>query len=378
MPSDATLIFTSAGFICLGILVGIIFLADAWHLPNPGRDGVSIPLRQSPKMRGLVYVISGGIIPTLKDIIANIFDKSNTTPAGFALVIYTLAFSVTVLLGLGFLALYAFLVARVYLYTVQPNASKRRLSVLALPYVTTIIRRGDAAFNEQLDTISHLSKDLISQRDNAVEFLTGVFTALVRNNVNHISGSQAFITFIERYLQAFIQKFLEPSRELRNYRACIYVLNRDKSQLVFLTGVSPSHVRHSREPLNVKSSLAGWTISNPGEAHIYIRGRQQSNDEQVLPFEEDQRSRNSFFKSVIVCAVQSLRETQTNAPVSMVLCIDCSRGADSTFSKYDEKGFIKKLILFLSIIIATAQASMSVSNDDIHNWLEQQASQKTQ
>lgn len=373
MFTNGALLLTSLVFAALGILVGIIFLADAWHTPRESNDGITVPLHKSPKMRGLIYVIGAGIIPTLKDLFTSVFSRSdNSIPVGFALLVYTITFALTVLIGLVLLGVYSLIVTLTYLSEAKPNASRRRLFGLALPYVTTALRRGDFAFKQQLQEISFLSRELISQRDDSVEFLTGVFTALVNNNIKHISGTEPFIKFVEKYLQVFIQKFLEPSRRINHYRACIYLMNEDRSQLIFLTGISPPHSRHSQDPLSTNQSLAGWAIRYPGETHIHIRGRKQINDEQVLPFEEDEGKKNYFFKSVIVCAIQPLKEDQITSP-SMVLCIDCSKGFDSAFSKHDEYSFIKKLVLFLSVIFATAQASMSVSDDDLRLWLKQQA-----
>jgi len=378
MPNDGTLLFTSSAFVALGILVGIIFLADAWHTPKEPVDGAVLPLNKSPKMRGLIYAISGGIIPTLKDLFTSIFSHSKeSVPTGFALVIYTFTFALTVLIGLLLLSIYSFSVARTYLAEAKPNASMRKLSTLALPYVITALRRGDHAFKQQLNEIALLSKELITQRDDSVEFLTGVFIALVNGNINHVNGTESFIRFTEKYLQVFIQKFLEPSKNINHYRACLYITDTGKSRLAFLTGISPSHARHSREPLSFNQSLAGWAIRYPEETYIYVRGRKQANDAQVLPFEEDDKKSHAFFKSVIICAIRPLGDESITSP-NMVLCIDCSRGFDSAFSKHDEYSFIKKMILFLSVVLATAQVSMGVSDDNLREWLDRQTRENNQ
>jgi hypothetical protein len=367
MPSVNNLLITNLAFILLGILVGMIFLADAWSTPRESSDGVTVPLRSSPKMRGLVYVISGGIIPSAKDILTSLVKQDKTVVPAAALVIYTLSFSLTVLIGLLILSLYAFIVAYTYLGEAKPNATRTRLFALALPYVITALRRGDFAFKQQLQEISLLSQELIRQRDNSVEFLTGAFTALVRGNINNVSGIDEFIQFSEKYLQVFIQQFLEQKGELENYRACIYF--RDTERLVFLAGVSPFEARHSREPLSLNLSLAGWALQRPDEAHIHIRGRNQARNGQIVPFEGAERT-SYFFKSVISCAIKPLNNSSSQS--SMVLCIDCSRGSDNAFTKNDEYDFIKKLVLFLAVIIATAKASMSVSDSAIKEWIDRQ------
>ena len=370
MLPDETLLVTSLAFILLGILVGVIFLADAWHTPKESIDGVAVPFNKSPKMRGLLYAVSAGIIPSAKDLLTNLFNHSkNTTAPAVALVIYTLSFSLTVLIGLLFLGLYAFVVAYAYLGEAKPNTTRTRLAALALPYVITALRRGDFAFKQQLQEISLLSKELIRQRDNSVEFLTGSFTALVKNNINHIDGIDEFIRFAEKYLQVFIQQFLEPKKELEKYRACIYFKNIEQRRLVFLAGVSPFREKHSRDPLSLEHSLAGWALDNPDEAHIYIHGKRQNRNGQSVPFEGVER-KSYFFKSVIACAIKPLNNS-TSQP-SMVLCIDCSRGPDNAFTRHDEYDFIKKLVLFLAVIVATAKASMSVSDDDIKEWIDRE------
>ena len=366
-------------FSILGFVVGIIYVSDAWNAPT---DNSNNPIHKSPKIRGLVYVTGAGLIPGLKDL-SKFFPNGSQTPesgssTGLSIVAYTIAFGITVVLGLSILAWYAFLVSRAHISQSQPNIPSKRVSIMALPYVSTALRRGDYAFTEGLREISALSVTLTQQRDDSVEFLTGVFTALVSGNINQVSGTQEFINFTEKNLQIFIQTFLEPSRQLDKYRACIYYLDRSNDidryngHLLFLAGVSPFDSKHSRDSLSLDESFAGWVIQRPGKVHTYNHGGRQSRGQQELPF-EDKKNRVRY-ESVVSCAVQPLKKIGESHPPIMVLCLDCSESEDNIFKRYDGRSFIEKMVLFLSVIVATAQASMGVSSTDINEWIRQSSS----
>lgn len=55
---------TEWAYALLGVLVGIIFVLDGWRSPPDSAQS----LRQSPKLRGLLFVLGAGVIPVTQTL----------------------------------------------------------------------------------------------------------------------------------------------------------------------------------------------------------------------------------------------------------------------------------------------------------------------
>jgi|GEM_PF-3371627 len=358
-------------FALLGILFGSIFVLDGWYDSPNKRDASEHPnpLRASPKFLGLGYVLRAGVLPVLTDLVRLLGYRSDGQP-GLAIAIYSLFVAITALFCIILLSLYSFVVAYSKIQVIAPEQKFLQKAAQALPFVSIALQQGNESFLERLNYISmleDLAYEYKLQRDKSIDFLTGVFDRLVKNNIRHVSGVEAFIEFVRRYLEVFIQEFFEYDSSLGHYRASLYFLTSNSApqpnNLIFICGHSHWSCRHSGRPLSIDESFAGYAIRNPGKIHVYINNGDESGE---IPFEA--RQNEVRYNTIIASAIQPLRPPGNDLDHSrMVLCIDSDNYEFNLF-KVDEE-FLTKMTLFFAVMIATAQASMSVQDQDLEAFL---------
>ncbi|WP_036477992.1 hypothetical protein [Myxosarcina sp. GI1] len=347
----------------LGILLGIIFVTDGWRSPSERDSGF---LDKSPKLRGLVAIIGGGVIPTVTDFLRILSEGSNDISSNLALSIYTLFVVSTILVGLLVLIVYSFIVAYNALLESGINKNFFKLAIKSLPYVVIAFQSGNDRFKYEIDKISQVSivlnqqKEISEkQRDSAVSFLIGVFTALVDNNVKHIAGAVNFIRFIEKYFTIFVELFLENSSTLKYHRISLYCRDENDDKLYFVAGINPWNNLHTKDPLSLQDSFAGWALTHPQQVNIWTPSSPNN-----IPFEK--REVTSKYKFIAACAVLPIDSITGATKPKMVLCIDTVKDTiDCLNENSPYRDFTRKMIIFLSIVVATAQSSMEVSEQDL-------------
>jgi hypothetical protein len=308
-------------FALFGILFGAIFVIDGWRSPIQSESASATPnlLLVSPKFLGLAYVIGAGVLPVLTDLVRAIGFGNDAQP-GLAIAIYSLFVAISAIIGIIFLSLYSFLVAYSKIRAIAPDQPFLQKSFQALPFVSIALQRGNEAFLERLHYMSileELAKEFKDQRDDSIDFLTGVFDRLVKNNTRHIQGVDAFIEFVRKYLEIFVQEFFEYDVNSGHYRGSLYFLTSDSfpspSSLQFICGYSHWSCTHSRQPLELEKSFAGYALKNPGQIHVYVNG---SDESQRLPFEA--RNNHVRYNTVIASAVQPLRPSSSTRVVHFI------------------------------------------------------------
>lgn len=204
---------TEWAYALLGVLVGIIFILDGWRSP-PDPAG---SLRQSPKLRGLLFVLGAGIIPVIQTLTAD-------DPEVLAL--YSLCFVASTLLLLFFLTLYAVVVAFGHLQETHPEQKRARVLVKALPLAALALQDGLPSFQARLDNL--VVRTLIGQRNWAIDFQLGYLEALVQRFLEREPKrpvpTRTFIAFADQFLAMVLTNILEGARVLENYRASLYFL----------------------------------------------------------------------------------------------------------------------------------------------------------
>jgi hypothetical protein len=234
-----------------------------------------------------------------------------------------------------------------------------------LPYVVVAFQSGNDEFRNEINKISQFSillneqKHILEkQRDHAVSFLTGVFTALVDNNVKKIDGSANFVRFVEKYFTIFVELFLENSSILQYHRISLYCLDKTNDKLYFIAGISPWNNLHTKNSLSLRKSFAGWALAHPQRVNIWTTSTPSD-----IPFEK--KDITSSYKCIAACAVLPL-ESNGNIRPRMVICIDSvNETIDYLNNQSEYTDFQRKMVIFLSTVVATAQGSMGVTEEQL-------------
>jgi hypothetical protein len=363
LPIDELIQISAALF---GLIFGVIFLSDGWYATSeePGFLG------NSPKIRGLLFLLGGSIIPILTDL----FSPAGSDARGYATVVYAIVLGFTTFIGVLILALYAFMVSANRIHDLVPSRRRLKICVDALPFAFIAVRKGSTRFYEELNSEYSRIRKLRRQREDTLTLFTGIYNAMVQNNIRHISGVEDFAKFVTSYLKYFLEDFLvEYSDEHIVYRACIYFHDRDNKieddgdkKLYFFVGVDPKRrTTFSKSAFDIENSFAGWVLRNSTHGsliHSSIRGEFNEFDGEAIPFQA--RTPTGPYKSVVAYAIQPLIRRNNSQP-RMVLCIDCSTKDLGVFSEFSEdKEYIESVIPFLCAAFATAQASMDVSSSE--------------
>jgi hypothetical protein len=348
--------YSTLSFALLGVLFGIIFVSDGW-LSYQGSDQ---SFARSPKVRGILYILGGGVIPVIREL-----TQETTKVKTNSITIYTFFVTVSILFILLVLCLYAFLISFKRLRKVNFGDSLLETIIEALPFVTVALQEGNKKFNEEIE--NRLVPKNIKQRNDVMEFLSSAYNDLCtynndlrKTNADSLMKCQEFANFIAHYLEEFIDIFLDSSKV--NYRACVYYLDKDANQLLFLAGFSPQISPYTREKLPVEDSLAGYAIKNPYIAHLFYTDKRSNS----LPFYVKRNPRR--YNSVVSCAIKH-PEINENSLAKMALCIDCIYGKSNSFIDFE---YISRMIVILSIVFANAQVLMSIDNEGIEQYIKNQ------
>ncbi|NET61427.1 MAG: hypothetical protein F6K47_36475 [Symploca sp. SIO2E6] len=333
-------------FALLGFLFGIIFVSDGW-LSYQGQDQSFL---KSPKVRGLIFILGGGVISLLRELTqeANI-DKSS------AISVYTLCVTLSIFLGLFVLVLYAALVSFKRLREVSREESLIETAIEVLPFMAIAIQEGNKKFIAELE--QQLIPENIQQRNDLIEFTAGAYNNLCEYHFKDLKGCQNLEKFIKEYLKEFIRIFLDDS--LINYRACLYFLDKDQDKLLFFTGYTTLTTPYSRKDLSNKDSLAGYAIGDPFVVHFYPTSQANSS----LPFAH--RGNRKRYKTVAVCAVEHPTLHNRSFP-KMALCVDCIH---RRFKAFGDVGYISNIMVILSIIFANALTLMDIDDEAIKQYI---------
>lgn len=363
LPIDE-LIQISAGL--FGLIFGVIFLSDGWYA-TAEESGF---LGNSPKIRGLLFLLGGSVIPILTDL----FSPAGSDARGYATVVYAIVLGLTTVIGVLILAIYAFIVSVSRIHDLLPSRRWLKICVDALPFAFVAVRKGSTRFYEELNSEYSRIRKLRQQREDTLALFTGIYNAMVENNIKHISGVEDFAKFITLYLDFFVDNFLsEYSDKHITYRACIYFHDRDNKieadghkKLYFFVGVDPrNRSTFSKSTFSLDESFAGWALRHSVNRSLIftsVRGRENLFEDEVMPFQF--RTPIGPYKSVVAYAIQPLVKRNHTMPY-MVLCIDCSKADLGIFSESSEdRGYIESVLPFLCTAFATAQASMDVPSSE--------------
>src|SRR6266545_17128 len=106
----------AAAWPALGVLMAVVFVLDGWRSqPNGNQE-----LTRSPKLRGILFLLSGGLISGLRTL---------SDPSKDALAIYTLAFVITTLAMLIAMFIWAFVLAKKRYAEANPAESTDKLRI---------------------------------------------------------------------------------------------------------------------------------------------------------------------------------------------------------------------------------------------------------
>ena len=210
-------------FSLFGFIFGIIFLIDSWTAPpltiKKTRRSAS-SLGSAPRIRGLRYVLGGGIVPLVVDLFS--FDSEQAE--GYATSLYALSLAITIAISMLFLLLYSLMVTANRVHRVFPNKSCLSQLITSIEYVPLGIKKGATEFVEALDQQVNGFKLLSRQRLDAISFLNGIYSTMIDDNINHAEGVEHLKAFYELYLDYFIRTILSPDQHDAKYRASIYFL----------------------------------------------------------------------------------------------------------------------------------------------------------
>lgn len=359
--------------ILFGLIFGLIFLSDGWYATP---DEVEF-LGNSPKIRGLLFLLGGSILPVLIDV----FSLGGEETRGYSTAIYAVVLAGTVIVGIIFLASISLIISYREIHNSFKNNNKIDILVESFPFCIIAVRKGITIFQKELYKEVGRLKKLSKQRDNTFALLNGIYGAMVYNSVNGYKGIDKFSSFINNYLKLFLERFLPSEGNRLKYRACIYfydtkqrILPNNENDLFFFIGVEPNDLINStfsKSAFSINKSFGGWVIRNSRErikVFCYIRDEENVFENDPVNFYEKQPL--GPYKSIIACAIQPIKKTHETLP-RMVLCIDCSSKNIGLFSDNSEdKEYIELILTSFCTALGTAQASMDVSGDSIAEWIK--------
>ena len=323
----------------LGILLAIIYIVDGWR----SVPGESASIRQSPKVRGLLYLL-GGVAASAVDAYLN-----PGQPSGVP--IYIVAFTITTLIGLVLLTLYALGVSYRTIKQVFPHRERLAVFLDSLPYSFIALQQGVQRFKHEISSLR--LRQIVEQRNFSIDFLLGFYGSLMTRKSTEDSV-QTFLRFADKCLEAFLLNYLENGSVLENYRASIYFCSNEKSEFEFLTGVSPETAQHSKLPLPAGNSLAAWALRNPSRPHRFPN----DNAEPGVPFHEREMSHR--YNSVICCAVPTAPNND-NEP-DMVLSIDSVESSIPELSDY-----VGRMTIAVSSLLSHTCYSMTITPEKVRD-----------
>jgi len=347
-------------FMLLGCILGLIFVADGWRAnPNPE----SLGLWQSPKFRGIVYIISGVVPSAIQELIAAIgFDDSDRKGA---ITSYLLGCTVTIILLLIILLAVSFIYAK-------DLESERGFSKAIILSLITV----QDGFGQFLKVINFLEK-VEEQKTEALRFFTSYSSKLTSILVRGSEPStEKFIEFLKSSLDSFRRHLLLPEKR---FRVCILFLDRSSEQFFYIAGSAPRDAPFSRKPLPRTGSLAGVVILDPLKPVLNVIGPMppraepdlEPPDEGIgIKFEFYRRPEStSWYKSVVACGIGPLTDvpsTNSDFP-AMALCVD------SRFNLKEENmhQHIDLCVRFFAISIAEAFLTLKISEEKISTWLSE-------
>lgn len=368
----------TAAFILLGVVFGVIFIFDGWQSTSADKSS----LWESPKIRGLLFALGGSIISGIQAF----RDASSN-----AVIIYTLAFVVTVLGGLLLLFVYAFTLSWIRWREFAPAAPRAKITVEAFHDATLIIQDGIARFRDRSDErladrqkriVTEEVDRLILQRDRSILYIVGAFDALVtatlekagKGRRRHTPGTQrrpqfqvrqveAFVAFVKSILDQCLRECLEESATLQRFRASIYYLDADRNQLQFIAGVGPADRPHTEQPLDSVNSLAGHAIANPGNLFSWSADLSAQVAEPP-PFER--RTTTERYRSVATYAppLHLQRKVSHALDLHFAISIDCEDYSVTTDGQY-----IEKMLYTLSVLLLNGLRLLRVNHEQMHAWL---------
>jgi len=316
----------------IGVLAGFIFFFDGWRR-SPKEI---LPFHQTPRITGLVWVVSGGAISGFLTYIAK-------AAQGRAMIVYVASFGLSLIACL-FLAGIA--VAVYYIAKYGRQKSFRVALVEAIPFTLFFLANGLDIF---LDRLSEAEKSTLDAKTHALErsriyvlqFVNDVNAGVNSDILSGRTGLNYFRGFLAVFLRTFIAMFFEEKEFLEKFRAGFY--QRQGQDLVFVEGadVKGSGYEFSGRSLELRASLAGRALL----------------ENRIMHFPEDskeayqRRSTESPYKCFVVVPVPFKPETAESERIG-VLCVD-SVDPDAPFNAE----FQRRLLIYFSNVIASASLS---------------------
>jgi hypothetical protein len=359
-------------YVGIGAIFGIAYLTDAWR---PIADPKDIGLRKSPKVRGLLYILGGAILPIVPKLFS-LITKSGEKDLGLIyLHCYFAGFVITVLFVLLVSTVPASFIGYQKSKTLDPTLGVFGTIAEAFVLTTIALKDGSTKFIEalenreivvvrrkhtsELEALRRQFEEVESQTDKFFEHFGGYFAALAENVSNDRKGIDHFVVFCKSYIDELSKELLTPKED---YRIAIYYLDDEQRKFFYLVGCSKTKNPHTKRPFYAEKSLAGQAVNDPNFPLIYVDGdipTSEANPD-FLKFEQ-----NHWYKSSVACYIYPIRSSRDDLPV-LVLCIDCY----GDLYKMKKVGFLRQLSTYQSLAFADAILTMNVRSDDTKTWLQ--------
>ena len=291
-------------FFILGLIVGVIFIADGWKESPPG-----VPFWKTHRMRGFAWLITGAL-PTF---VATSQPGPSQTEA-FGRYVRGVGVSLAVM-AVGLLLI---------LLVVWALEFSGRL-----PWKVILARSLRSFLNIVLSGVHHFELDYQTARSEVLagallerrmgynlSFWSGVFERLLIDARRSVRGNRELENFLEMYLRLFLVYFFEEGDHLERFRAAYF--HRKGRNLVYVWGVwGHGSAAFSQINLAVSGSLAGNALTE-GDVRFFPEDRDKG-------FVEERGQ--DVYKEFVVVPVPYKKNVESKLGI---LTIDC-RDKDHPF-----------------------------------------------
>ncbi len=310
----------TVSYSALGIIAGTVFVTDGWRSPSDSTSS----LQQSPRIRGLLFFLGTGLIPTVQ-----LLKKADA----HGLQVYSLAFVATTFAILILLSWYAYTLSHSRLQDLWPKTMKGRLRHETMHVALRLFFDGVGVFRRDADDI--LLRRLTLQRDRTMQFLVLAFDGLTRTQREGQRGVDTFVAYIEGAFALCLDYCLEREHMPKRFRASLYYLNSNDRLLYFVAGAGEEP--HSRRTFDARPrlSVAGTAIANPGRAIYWPIAPSGQDMRKVITLPGSEI--NSSYQSIVSYAPQYRSRSVPMTDAIFVLSVDCKDLGDTTYGQYMDK-----------------------------------------
>lgn len=360
-------------FISIGVIVGFIFVLDGWR--SSSND---TPFWKSPRIRGFTFLFSVSFLSAIFVI--------STNQNSERLFIYAISVVASIFVGLTAMCIYSFTVAYGRYRVFKSNSPRKVVIIEALDAVAIALQEGMQNFRQELNkhVEQKLTADcqeqlatLAADKERSEQLLESIidytykFFEEVAKTTQSRKSTDNFKRLLKEALELYLVLFFEQpdqfrTRTLINYRACVYFYDQEKNEFRYFFGASPRGNNHSRKPLPIDNSAAGWALRSPNRPHKYPGD---------IPEEYfHKRGSPHPYASVVTCALTPIGGRQPNATPILVLNVDCVNDAPTV----QKAEYLKARTKEFANLLAYAQLALNITQADIKDWFKDDAARATQ